>query len=214
LVASVLHSREDIGALQAQRKALADELAQAKRTIEGSRDEEARTAARVSAFRELLGRLSPLIDQGALTVRVVRSRMVMQLPESALFEPDGADLTPDGKRVLDRVADALLSIRERNFQVGGHTDSATLHKGRFVNSWQLSSVRALNVMLYLIDRGVPKARLSAAAYADTEPVADDATPEGRIQNRRLEIVLLPNLDELPNLTALSELLQNPSKTAH
>jgi chemotaxis protein MotB len=213
LVASVLHSREDIATLQAQRKALTEELAQAKRAIEASHTEEERTAARVSAFRDLLTRLSPLIEKGELAVRVVRSRMVLQLPETTLFESDGADLTANGKRVLDRVADALLTIRARNFQVGGHTDSGALHKGRFVNSWQLSSVRALNVMLYLIDRGVPKARLSAAAYADTEPIADDATTEGRTQNRRLEIVLLPNLDELPNLAALSELLQNPSESA-
>jgi chemotaxis protein MotB len=64
-------------------------------------------------------------------------------------------------------------------------------------------------MLYLIDRGVPKAHLSAAAHADTEVIADESTPEGRQANRRMEIVLLPNLEDLPDLAALSELVNKP-----
>lgn len=209
LVASVQHSREDIDALRAQRQALADELAQAKRIIEESRAEQAKVAARVAVFRDMMDRLEPLIAQGALQVRIVKSRMVLQLPEAVLFASGDANLTTSGKTVLDSVARVLEGIRERDFQVGGHTDSSTPRKGRFSSNWQLSAVRALNVMLYLIDRGVPKAHLSAAAHADTEVIADESTPEGRQANRRMEIVLLPNLEDLPDLAALSELVNKP-----
>jgi chemotaxis protein MotB len=214
LVASVQHSREDIEALRAQRQALADELAHAKRIIEESRAQEAKIAARVAVFREMMERLEPLIAQGALQVRIVKGRLVLQLAEAVLFASGDANLTTSGKTVLDSVARVLENIRERDFQVGGHTDSTAPRKGRFASNWQLSAVRALNVMLYLIDRGVPKAHLSAAAHADSEAIADESTPEGRQANRRTEIVLLPNLEELPDLAALSELLSKPDSAAN
>jgi chemotaxis protein MotB len=206
LLASVQHSREDMDAERAQRAALAQELAQAKQTIESSRAEEASSTARAQTLRDLLAQLNPLVESGALQVRLMRNRLLLQLPETALFEDAAANLTNPGKSVLDQVARVLNSAGDREFQIGGHTDSTPPHGGRFRNNWQLSSVRALNVMLYLIDRGVPKARLSAAAYADTQPFADEATPEGRKTNRRVEIVLLPNLDELPDMSLLSEML--------
>jgi chemotaxis protein MotB len=69
----------------------------------------------------------------------------------------------------------------------------------------LSTARAVTVATYLADHGVPPVRLSAAGYADTQPVSPTSndTPEGRQQNRRIEIVLMPNLDELPDLSQLS-----------
>jgi chemotaxis protein MotB len=213
LLASVQHSREDLDAERAQRAVLAQELDQAKQTIESSRAEEASVNARAQSLRDLLGRLNSLVESGALQVRLMRNRLLLQLPETALFESGDANITKPGKSVLDQVAEVLNSAGEREFQIGGHTDSTPPHAGRFRNNWQLSSVRALNVMLYLIDRGVPKARLSAAAYADTQPFADDATPDGRKTNRRIEIVLLPNLDELPDISALNELLNQPKPVA-
>jgi chemotaxis protein MotB len=209
LVASVQHSRDDMDAERAQRAALAQELAQAKQAIEGSRAEEAHINARAQTLRDLLAKLSPLIESAALDIRLLRNRLVVQLPEAVLFESEDANITKSGKAVLDQLAEVLKSAGDREFQIGGHTDGAPTRPGRFRNNWQLSSVRALNVMLYLIDRGVPKPRLSAAAYADTQPIAADSTPEGRKANRRIEIVLLPNLEELPDLSALSELLSKP-----
>ena len=213
LVTSVQHSREDMDAERAQRAALAQELARAKQAIETTRTQEAHVTARAQTLRDLLGQLSPLIESKALDIRLLRNRLVLQLPEDTLFETDDANLTKSGKSVLDQVSNVLKSATNREFQIGGHTDSQAARNGRFRNNWQLSSVRALNVMLYLIDRGVPKARLSAAAYADTQPIAEDVSPEGKKANRRIEIVLLPNLEELPDLSALSDLLSKPKAAA-
>jgi chemotaxis protein MotB len=219
LIASVQHSREDMEALRAQRKALSDELSQAKHAIEGTRAEEAQISARLDAFRAMLGRLSPLVDHGELEVRVARNQLSLQLPESVLFESGQAYITPAGQNVLDRVAEVLRSLELREFQVAGHTDSVPLRPGlspaqrggggRFKNAWQLSAARAIEVMLFLTSRGIPRQRLSAAAHADTQPVAEDTTPQGRAKNRRIEIVLLPNPEELPDLTALNDLLRRP-----
>jgi chemotaxis protein MotB len=213
LIASVQHSREDMDAVRAQRQALADQLASAKHTIEDSRADETRSDARVAAFRNMLAQLAPLIERGDVDVRILKGRMLLELPEHVLFESNDGDLTVAGKSVLERVAQVLQMVGERDFQIGGHTDGATGRRGRFSGKWQLSAVRALNVMLYLIDRGVPKARLSTAAYGDTQEIADDATAEGRAANRRIEIVLLPNLDELPDLSALADLLKQPAPAA-
>jgi chemotaxis protein MotB len=63
----------------------------------------------------------------------------------------------------------------------------------------------LNVGVFLAEHGVPPVRLSAAGYADTQPAASNDTAEGRAQNRRIEIVLMPNLDELPDLSQLKDI---------
>jgi hypothetical protein len=139
--------------------------------------------------------------------------MLLQLPEAFLFKSNDARVTRDGKLLLDRVAEVLKSVPAREFQIAGHTDSKPVRYGSFHDNWQLSSARALNVMLYLVERGVPKARLSAAAHADTQPIADEATPEGRSKNRRIEIVLLPNLEELPDLSSLDSILHKPAEPA-
>lgn len=209
LIATVQHSREDMEALRAQRKALSDELAQAKHTIEDARAEEAQMNARLSEFRALLARLAPLIDRGELEVRIADQRLVLQLPEAALFESGQSHITRDGQGVLDGLAEALRSVEMREFQIGGHTDGTAPRSGRFQNNWQLSAARAIEIMQYLSWRGVPKQRLSAAAYGDTQPLADESTPEGRAKNRRTEIVLLPNSEELPDLSALNDLVHKP-----
>lgn len=129
-----------------------------------------------------------------------------------LFQSGDARVTRSGKELLVRVAEVLKSVDAREFQISGHTDGLPVRYGRYQDNWQLSSARALNVMLYLIEHGVPRQRLSAAAHADTDPVADESTPAGRRQNRRIEIVLLPNLEELPDLSALAKLLEKRDAT--
>ena len=74
----------------------------------------------------------------------------------------------------------------------------------FANNWDLSLQRARTVLEKLIELGIPEKQLSAAGHADTHPVADNDTEEGRQLNRRIEIVLMPNLDELPDLSALDD----------
>ena len=105
--------------------------------------------------------------------------------------------------LLTEVASVLSSIENRDFQIAGHTDNIPIKSAKFPSNWELSTQRAVVVTKYLTDKGVDPARVSAAGYADSQPVASNADPDGRKQNRRIEIVLQPNLDELPDLSSLA-----------
>ncbi|MEM7137655.1 MAG: OmpA family protein [Myxococcota bacterium] len=165
---------------------------------------EARAAKRLEEYNSMLRQLKSMIDAGKLKVRIVRNKMVIELPEAVLFPSGRAKLKQDGVKILAEVGPVLASLGGRSFQVGGHTDNVPIKTKRFPSNWQLSGARAIDVTQLLIEYGVPADRISAAAYADTQPVASNDTKEGRAQNRRIEIALVPNLDELPDLSRLNK----------
>ncbi len=161
---------------------------------------EARAAKRLAEYNSMLKQLKSMIDSGKLTVRIVRNKMVIELPEAVLFPSGSAKLKKEGIRVLAELGPVLASIQGREFQVGGHTDNKPIKTKRFPSNWELSGARAIDVAELLIEYGVPGNRISAAAYADTQPSESNETKEGRAKNRRIEIALQPNLDELPDLS--------------
>jgi chemotaxis protein MotB len=143
-----------------------------------------------------------MIASGKLRVRIVRGRMVVELSENILFDSGKSELKKEGTAALQEVAGVLSSIPDREFQIAGHTDNVPIKSAKFPSNWGLSTARAVTVARSLASQGVPANRLSAAGYAESQPVASNDTPEGRAQNRRIEIVLMPNLDELPDLSSL------------
>jgi chemotaxis protein MotB len=175
------------------------------RLVEELRAKERQAQARLATFRGMLERFNKMIASGKLRVKIVRGRMVVELSENILFDSGKADLKPEGQTALTEVAGVLAAIADRDFQIAGHTDNIPIKSAKFPSNWHLSTARALTVTSHLADHGVPSVRLSAAGYADTQPAATNETPEGRQQNRRIEIVLMPNLDELPDLSQLQDL---------
>ena len=192
-----------VGALEAERATLRASLRDAHQALDAMRAREAQALARAQLFRGMVDRFRAMIDAGQLRVRVARNRMVVELPEGVLFDTGRAVLKPTGARTLEQVAEVLRAM-ERDFQVAGHTDNVPIHNALFASNWELSSARSLTVTHFLLGHGMAPGRLSNAGYADTQPTADNTTPDGRQQNRRIEIVLLPALDELPDLSALQE----------
>jgi len=93
----------------------------------------------------------------------------------------------------------IESMPQRQFQVAGHTDDVPIHNDRFGSNCELSAGRALRVVHFLVSDGAGAKSLSAAGYSETDPIAANKTPEGRKQNRRTEITLQPNIDELVNV---------------
>ena len=91
----------------------------------------------------------------------------------------------------------LAGIEGRKFQVTGHTDNIPIKSARFKSNWELSAQRAVEVTKLMISDGMDAKRLSAAGYADELPVAGNDTDEGRKKNRRIEIVVVPNIEDLP-----------------
>lgn len=145
-------------------------------------------------YEEVIGRFRSLIDGGRLTVSIDRGRLVIHLPQDILFNSGSATLAPEGRSTIEEVGSVLADLEERRFQVEGHTDDVPISTERFPSNWELSTARALSVVRVLEEAGVAPENLSGAGYGEHQPVADNDDPEGRRRNRRIEIVMLPNLD--------------------
>ena len=179
-------------------------LEEQNKLVEELKARDRQAQQRLATFRAMVERFQKMIESGKLRVRIVRGRMVVELAENILFDSGSAELKKEGQAALTEVASVLASIQDRDFQIAGHTDNIPIKSAKFPSNWHLSTARALTVGTFLASHGVPPVRLSAAGYADTQPAASNDTAEGRQQNRRIEIVLMPNLDELPDLSSLKE----------
>ena len=195
---------EEVEGLESERGNLQSSLQETQRALEELRARERAQQERLATFRRMIERFRSMIDSGRLRVRIVRNRMLIELSVNILFDSGRADLRDEGEVALSEIVQVLNSIPNRQFQVAGHTDNIPMRSSRFQSNWELSTARAVNVARFMIDQGLNAERISAAGYAETQPVASNSTPEGRAQNRRIEIVLVPNLDELPDLSSLSE----------
>jgi len=194
---------EDVSKLEAEKGTIAEDLEKQKRQLEELKKAQAATEARLRQFKDLLAKFKAMIDAGKLQVEIRNGKMTVKLPEGILFPSGKAELKPEGQAVIEQVTDILRAVPNRSFQVAGHTDNVPVGRGsRFRSNWELSAARALAVVKVMIDRGMEPKRLSAAGYADTDPVESNDTPEGRAKNRRTEIVLLPNIEELPSFDEL------------
>lgn len=188
------------GELTAEEKArLAAQLEEAKNQMAELKKRQEQAEARVKQFRDMLKRFQDMIKSGAIKVAVRDGRLVVELSEKILFDSGRAKLKKDGEKALSAVTAILKQVTDRNFQVAGHTDNVAIRTRRFRSNWELSTARAVNVVKFMQEEGLDPKRLSAAGYGQNSPVASNDTPEGRAQNRRIEIVLQPNLAELPSL---------------
>jgi chemotaxis protein MotB len=163
---------------------------------------------RFELLREKLKKLTEL----GLKVQVRDNRMLIQLPGNVLFDSGKDTLKPSGLEILGQVAAVLhadADLSQREFQVAGHTDNKPLGAGPYKDNWGLSALRARSVLAFLTtpreDKGggLDPKHWSAAGYADTDPVASNDSDEGREQNRRVELVVLPNVEEMLNLNSLA-----------
>ncbi len=161
--------------------------------------------ARVNEFKSLLAKFKSLIDAGKLKVRIVDGRMVVVLATDILFSSGSANLSKDGKVALAEVAQVLASIPKRSFQVEGHTDNVPIATAQYPSNWELASSRAINVLKSMVESGLPTGRVSAASFGDSRPTAPNDTPEGKAQNRRIEIIIVPDLSGLPGFEELQKI---------
>jgi chemotaxis protein MotB len=128
--------------------------------------------------------------------------MLIALPNDVLFDSGKANIKADGQAALAKVAQVLATIPDRHFIVAGHTDNVPIHSQHYPSNWELSARRAVEVTHFLISNGMKPEVLAAAGYGEYEPVEPNDTPEHEAQNRRIEIVLQPNLSDLPSLDDL------------
>jgi chemotaxis protein MotB len=193
---------QDVNKLSNERGQLAAGLQDAQQRLEELRKQKAAAEARAATFRNLVEKLRSMIDNGQLKVTIRNGRMLIVLPNDVLFDSGKVDLKPAGKEALTQVAHVLAGIGDRRFLVAGHTDNVPIKTGRFPSNWELSTARAVEVAKLLVAGGMKPDVLGAAGYAEFDPVAANDTPEHKALNRRIEIVLEPNLSDLPNLEGL------------
>jgi chemotaxis protein MotB len=156
---------------------------------------EARVAEMKHTYDDLVGLMDAEIKRGEVTISELQGQLTVNLVERILFDSGKADIKPGGLEVLRRVGGILKGVADKQIQVEGHTDNVPISprlQETVPSNWELSTARATTVLRYLQDNaGIDGSRLSAVGFGQYRPRADNATPEGRAQNRRIQIVLVP-----------------------
>ena len=183
---------EELAKVRGEKEATTAELVELRRQRDAAE-------TRIAAYRKLQDRFRQLVSTGSLQVAFRSGQMVLKLPSGVLFPSGSADLSEGGMVVLADVLKVLNEFKDRRFVIAGHTDTLPIKSRKFKNNWYLSTARAVSVVEYMIGQGFPADQLAAAGYSDKDPVASNKTAKGRKQNRRIEIILLPDLSELPKL---------------
>jgi chemotaxis protein MotB len=167
--------------------------------VEELRRERAETEKRLAAFKSIMLKFQKMIDTGKLKVLIRDGRMIVKLPAEIFFESGKAEITKEAAPAMREIASILRQFPDRRFEIAGHTDSFPLHNESFKSNWELSTARAVTVTEALVAGGMRPTNLVAAGYGPYDPVANNTSEPGRKENRRIEIVLLPNIKELPKL---------------
>jgi chemotaxis protein MotB len=183
-------------ALLAEKGSLSGALTDAKRRLDELRRAQAAAEARAALFKQLALKFHKMIDAGDLKVVLRNGHMVLQLANDVLFDSGRTEIKSRGQDSLRQVAAILKTIPDRRFQVAGDTDNVPIQTSLFPSNWELSTRRAVEVVHFLIAQGMRPDVLSAAGYGEVDPIASNESAEGRMKNRRIEITLAPNINEL------------------
>jgi chemotaxis protein MotB len=130
------------------------------------------------------------LRDGQVTMRVTPEGFVISLKELGFFSSGQAELQPGAAEKIERIA-KVLSQHGFNLRVEGHSDNQPIHTLHFRSNWELSTERAMAVLLLLVDHsGLDPSHISLAGYGEERPIANNATAEGRKQNRRVDLVVV------------------------
>jgi chemotaxis protein MotB len=148
-------------------------------------------------YQDLTKKLEKEIQEGQIEITEMKNRLTVTMVDKIIFPSGSANISKEGKKVLDKVIDILKDVKDKRIQVEGHTDNVPIVsslKKRFPTNWELSTARATEVVRYLQEAGgIDPKLLSATGYSEHQPVASNETEKGKRKNRRIEIVLLPLL---------------------
>jgi chemotaxis protein MotB len=225
-------TEEELAAVKAHAAKLEDQLeamgfklnaeGEEKQKLVEALDEYKKRAAaleRIKArFERLRQKLEELTKLG-LNIDIRKNRMVISLPGDVLFASGKDKLEAQGLDILGKVATVIrddAELARRTYQVAGHTDNEKIEsvvtRKEFKDNWGLSLMRARTVLLYLIQPvdaeknpggGLDASLWSASGYGDTDPISSNESKEGRQQNRRVELIMMPNMEEMLDLKSLA-----------
>lgn len=135
-----------------------------------------------SVFQEL--------NAQGVDVEETEEGVVVRVQGQLMFEPGAAEIRQEGQPVIEMVS-RLMGRYNLDLHIMGHTDNAPISTARYPSNWELSSARASAVLRYLVEKGADPRRLVAVGFADSRPLADNLTPDGRSKNRRVEFLFRP-----------------------
>jgi chemotaxis protein MotB len=179
--------RQKVATLEGENKNLKEEISALQRVKEEKVKEVSNT------YEQLLQNMKSEIALGQVTISELKGKLTVNMEAAILFDSGKADVKKDGLEILKKMVDTLKGVKDKAIRIEGHTDNVQIIGALtrvFPTNWELSAARAINVAKYLQQQGLDPAVLSAAAFAEYKPVADNGTKEGRAKNRRIEITLV------------------------
>lgn len=179
--------------LKQQKSALENELE--LKISEMSQEKEEQIDRLKNAYDKLVADMEKEIEEGQIQITQLADRLSVSMVDRILFPSGKAEITPEGLKILERVGNVLKNTENKIIRVEGHTDNVAIQsklQEKFPTNWELSAARAINVVRFLQDNiGIDPVRLQAIGMSEYHPVASNKTSGGRSQNRRIEIILLP-----------------------
>jgi chemotaxis protein MotB len=178
----------------------ADQIAQAQQALSEKQAHDAAVKAEQQTLQGVQDQIRQELSAHGLGDSVnfrleARGLIVTVVTDRVLFDLGSAVLRTEGRAVLDGMAPALAKL-PNHIAIEGHTDNSPIHSAVFATNWELSTARATTVLRYLIDnKGLPGTRLAASGYADQQPLVANDTDAHRANNRRVEIVILSQVDD-------------------
>ncbi|MCF8044589.1 MAG: flagellar motor protein MotB [Desulfarculaceae bacterium] len=127
--------------------------------------------------------------EDSITTTILDGKIVVRIRGEALFQSGLAELNQDAYRVLDEITRVLFDYPDYNINIKGHTDDVPISTDAYPSNWELSAIRATNVLKHLIKRGIQPERLTATGYGKIRPLVPNTSEENRSMNRRVEFVL-------------------------
>lgn len=179
--------RQKVAELEGENKKLREDIAQIQRVKEEKVKEVSGT------YEKLLANMKNEIAQGQVTISELKGKLTVNMEAAILFDSGKADVKPEGLDILVKMVETLKGVTDKAIRIEGHTDNVQIIGAltrTFPTNWELSAARAINVARYLQQQGIDPSNLSAAAFAEYKPVADNGTREGKAKNRRIEITLV------------------------
>ena len=188
-----------ISDLNSEKKRLLDtieglkkELKQEKLTVQ---QKEKEVSELDKTRREIETSLKDQIAQKDIKLEEIEGKLKVTFVDKILFDSGSVKVKPKGQEVLLKLADSFRDSEDEKIAVEGHTDNVQIGSAlldRFPTNWELSTARATAVVRFLQEKGnIAPERLTASGFGFYRPVAENETPEGRKQNRRIEIILVP-----------------------
>lgn len=187
LLKSISDLRQQVAELKAENDRLKGDVSELQRVKEEKIKEVSVT------YEKLLANMKNEIAQGQVTISELKGKLTVNLEAAILFDSGRADVRPEGLVILNKMVETLKNVSDKSICIEGHTDMVQITRAlarTFPTNWELSAARAINVAKFLQQQGIDPRNLSAAAFAEHKPVADNGTKEGRAKNRRIEITLV------------------------